>query len=242
MPEQVGIWDLEGSEVRVRVQGVEGKGVELYQPPKGTSTWPMAPRTVDELGSWRDLRFVPSMQALTGDGRIDPGLVGDVDSVPGSLPSRVASRIHLDLGRFEGGIPSQSGFRENFFDFAASDGASRLRQALTDTLRWSVEADAPVVVEIIPAAGGRVKRLVFAPGAGPHEIFISNLPADTIRGEAHHAVSEEEMTALHFGAYYALLQNPPAERPLPRRVPITPARRAAGLSGSILCPPGNFSY
>jgi hypothetical protein len=202
----------------------------------------MAPQTVDELDSWRDLRFVPSMQALTGDGRIDPVLVADVGAVPGPLPARIASRIHVDGGRIEAGIPSQAGFRQNFFEFGTSSGPVRFRQALTDTLRWTLEGDDTVVVEIIPVEGRRARRLVFAQAKEPHQIFISNLPAEDVPDEAHHAVSDDEMAALHFGAYYALLENPPVERPLPRRVPITPVRRATGLGGSIMCPPGNFSY
>ena len=55
------------------------------------------------------------------------------------------------------------------------------------------------------------------------------------------SLSDEEMGALHFGAYYELLMREPAERPLPRlwRPPV--ARKATGLSGTILCPPAMFS-
>jgi len=238
VPEQIGIWDLAGSEVRIKVQGQSGKGVELYRPPGGRSSWPSSPAS-DDLDSWRDLRFVPDLGMLTGDGRIDPSLVADGESV---LPSRVASRIHLDGGRFEGGVPSQRSFREAFFEFAADGRAPRLRQALTDTLRWSLETEAPVVIEIAPVGGGPVRRLVLASGTASHEIFVSNLPAENLPPEAHHAVSEEEMGALHFGAYYALLQNTPDERPLPRRVLVSRGRKAVGLAGQTLCPPGNFSY
>jgi hypothetical protein len=239
VPEQVGLWDLAGSEVRIKVQGGGGRGVELYRAPVGKSSWPMAPRGADDLESWRDLRFIPDLQTLTGDGHIDPVLV---DDTAGALPSRVSSRLRFESGRFEAGIPTQKSFREAVFEFTGEGGVPRLRQALSDTLRWSIEAEAPVVIEIIPTDGGEARRLVLTPAKTPHEIFVSNLPSENVASEAHHLVSEDEMAALHFGAYYALLRNPPADRPLPRRVPNGAHRKATGLIGSSLCPPGNFSY
>jgi hypothetical protein len=240
VPDQVGIWDLAGTEIRIKVQG-EGDGrVELFRPPGGKSSWPMPPQSVDDLESWRDIRFIPDLRSLGGDGRIAPELVDDAPS--GTLPSRLASRLRFDSGRFESGIPTQKSFRESVFEFASGGRAPRLRQALTDTLRWTIDTEAPVVIEIIPVDGGRVSRLVMTPGSSPHEIFVSNLPAENVSPEHHHAVSEDEMAALHFGAYYALLNHPPDERPLPRQLPVIRNRRAAGLTGSTLCPPGNFSY
>ena len=240
--EQVGLWDLTGSEVRIKAQGRERGGVELFQPPNATSSWPDPPDNFNDPASWRDLRFVANMRALAGDARIDATLVGADHAGAGGLPRGVAARIHLDAGRLEAGIPSQAIFRHDVFEFRGAGTEPGLRQALTDTVRWSLETDASaVVIEIVPLAGGTVKRLVLAPNARPHDLFISNLPAENVPGHAHHALSDEEMGALHFGAYYELLMRKPAERPLPRLWFPPVERKATGLSGTILCPPAMFS-
>jgi hypothetical protein len=238
VPEQIGIWDLKGTEVRIKVQGREGEAVELFRPSR--SSWPVPPRDLGDPVAWRDLRFVPDMTTLAGDGRIDPALVTTAEAAPMALPQRLAARIFLDGGRLEAGMPSQKIFRDRVFEFRGGGGEPKLRQALTDAVVWSVDpGPRTVVVEIAPLDGGAVKRLVLAGGGAPHELFVSNLPAENVPHALHHAVSEEEMAALHFGAYYELLMQPPADRPLPRLAPRH--RKGVGLAGTAFCPPALFS-
>ena len=236
---QMGLWDLAGSEVRIRVQGAEGAGLQLFRPSDGTSSWPEPPKNVHDPRSWRDLRYLADMGALAGDGRIDPALVDE--AVGSSLPPAVAARIHLDGGRLEAGIPSLGTSGDAVFEFRDGAKPPRLRQALTDTIRWSLESDAAAVaIEIIPVAGGPVKRLVLKPSATPHSLFVSNLPAENTTTHAQHAVSEEEMAALHFGVYYELLRSKPAERPLPRLRGGPLSRKGTGLMHGVFCPPAVF--
>jgi len=238
---QIGLWDLAGSEVSIRVQGAEEAGLQLFRPSDGTSSWPEPPKNVHDPGSWRDLRYLADMGALAGDGRIDPALVETDGATGSSLPPAVAARIHLDVGRLEAGIPSLGTSSDAVFEFRDGAQAPRLRQALTDTIRWSLESDAAaVVIEIVPVAGGPVKRLVLKPSATPHSLFVSNLPAEAASAHAHHAVSDEEMAALHFGAYYELLRNKPTERPLPRLRGEPLPRKGTGLMGGTFCPPAVF--
>jgi hypothetical protein len=238
--EQIGIWDLTGSEVRIRAAGALESGLSLFRPTDGSSSWPEPPRDGNDAASWRDLRFVADMKGLAGDGRIDPGLVGNQDSASG-LPRAVAARIRLDGGRIEAGIPSQEAYREEVFEFIGAGAAPRLRQAVTDTIRWSLEGDsAAIVVEITPVAGGPTKHLVFSPSAEPHALFVSNLPAQNVHPDTHASMSSEEMGALHFGAYYELLRVKPNERPLPRIAISSDDRKATGMMGRPLCPPAWF--
>jgi hypothetical protein len=238
--DQIGLWDLAGAEVRVRIQGVEGAGLELYAPASGETPWPQPPRDSNDPASWRDLRFVASMKALTGDGRIDPALVASPRDPATGLPRAVATRIHLDAGRLEAGIPSQELYRDEVFEFRGS-GAAGLRQALTDTIRWNVEVDAAaLVVEIVPVDGGPAKRLVFTPGASPHAVFVSNLPAESLDHDAHQGLDHEQVAALHFGAYYKLLLHEPKDQPLPWPVR-APARKATGMGRTAFCGVALFS-
>jgi len=180
------------------------------------------------------------MTALVGDGRIDPSLTGQGDPVTRGLPRSVAARMHLDAGLLQGAIPSQETYRDELFEFK-SDGATRaVRQALTDTIQWTLQSDAAaVVIEITPVGGGPAKRLLLAPSAVPHRLYVSNLPAEkNSHANAHQAMSDEQMGALHFGAYYNLLMNEPADRPLPE---LWQGRRGAGWGGPVLCPPAMFS-
>jgi hypothetical protein len=233
--EQVGLWDLTGTEVRIRVQGREGTGLELYRPSEGASSWPEPPRDVNDPSSWRDLRFVASMESLVGDGRIRPDLVASDAARPG-LPRSVASRFHLDSGRLEAGIPSEDVHRDDVYEFRGAGGELRLRQAMTDTMRWSLEAEtSAVIVEIIPVAGGPTRRLVLAPSPAPHTLFVSNLPADTGPHGAHHGVNDADLGALHFGAYYKLLRDEPDDPPMPRIGVLRPARKGAGLRRTSFC-------
>ncbi len=240
--DQLGLWDLTGTEVRIRAQGGGGTGLQFFRPSKNDTSWPEAPRDVHDPASWRDLRFVPSMTALVGDGRIDPSLTGPGDSVARGLPRPVAARIHLDAGLLEGAIPSQETYRDDLFEFKSDGSARTVRQALTDTIQWTLQSDAAaIVIEIVPRAGGQGKRLLLAPSATSHRLFISNLPAENrSHTNAHHAMSHQEMGALHFGAYYNLLMNEPVDRPLPE-LWSRDGRRGAGLGGPVLCPPAMFS-
>lgn len=232
--DQIGLWDLTGSEVRIRMQGREGTGLELYTPADGETAWPQPPRDSNDPASWRDLRFVASMKALTGDGRIDPALVATRQDPATTLPRAVATRIYLDTGRLEAGIPSQELHRGEVFEFRGS-GGPRLRQALTDSIRWNIEADtAALIVEIVPVAGAPVKRLVFTPGATPYSVFVSNLPAENTAHDAHQGKGSEQMAALHFGAYYKLLMNQPKDQPLPWLLR-PEQRKATGLGRPAFC-------
>jgi hypothetical protein len=240
--DQLGIWDLSGSEVRIRAQGGEGNGLQFFRPAKDETSWPEPPRNPDDPGSWRDLRFVANMKALVGDGRVNPAFTGS-GSVENVLPRSVAARIHLDAGLLEGAIPSQATYRDDVFEFRSAKSDHTLRQALTDTVQWTLQtAAAAVVVEITPIGGGQTKRLLLAPSATPHRLYVSNLPSDNVaHDDAHHAMSNEEMGAFHFGAYYGLLLNEPADRPLPELSYRANSRKGAGLFRPIPCPPAMFS-
>jgi hypothetical protein len=232
--DQIGLWDLTGAEVRIRVQGRENGTLELSKAPDG-SMWPEPPRNVNDAGAWRDLRYVADMKNLVGDGRIRPALVGS----NADLPSAVSARIQLDGGRLEAGIPSLEIYRDDVFEFESKK-ASGFRQALTDTIRWGLESDAAAVVVEITTASGPTKRLVFAPSTQPHSLFVSNLPTENPDAQSHHAMSGDEMAALHFGAYYKLLMIEPAEGPLPR-ISAVATRRGAGFMHTTFCPPAMFS-
>ena len=240
--DQLGIWDLKGSEVFIRAQGAEGRGLRLYQPSANDSAWPAPPRRAHDPAAWRDLRYVPDMQALVGDGRIDPALLASGHDATKGLPASLAARIHLDDGLLEGAMPSQEAHRDDVFEFRTST-APGLRQALTDTLQWNLRAEtAAIVIDIVPAAGGPSKRLLLAPSAAPHRIFISNLPAEiAAHAGGAHSMSDEEAGALHFAAYYTLLRRQPVETPLPMPARHEHARKGAGNIRNGICPPARFT-
>jgi hypothetical protein len=238
-PGQLGLWDLKGSEVRILVQGGNGGGTRALEVPPVTSSWPAPPRDPNDPAGWRDLRFVADMKPLAGDGQVDPALVSAENAT--ALPAAVATRIYLDGGTLEAGIPSETSHRDDIFEFQGADGQSKLRQALTDTVRWNMNTDAgTVVIEIRPVGGGTPKRLVLKPTASRHEVFVSNLPIESTANDSHHAMSLEEMAAVHFGVYYKLLRDQPADQPLPR-LWVPAANRAAGMGGPIICPPARFT-
>lgn len=241
VPGQVGLWDLSGSEVRIRVPGGASRGLRVFRASDGSSSWPQPPRNADDPAAWRDVRFVADMTTLAGDGRIDPALVAELDESP-RLPSSVSARIQLDAGLVEGGVPSAETYRDDWFEFRGSGNEPKLRQALTDTIRWSLDADAEaIVIEITPVTGGPGRQLVLKPRAARHQVFVSNMPVEVMGAKPHHAISVEEMAALHFGAYYKLLRNRPADEPLPR-LWVSPAiEKGAGVIGPFMCPPAVFT-
>jgi len=241
--DQLGVWDLTGSEVRIHAQGAESTGLQFFRPSKDETSWPEPPRDPRDPASWRDIRFVPNMQALVGDGRINPALSGSNDATPTRLPPSVAARVHLDAGLVAGAIPSQETYRGHMFEFKTHGSEHTLRQALTDTIQWTLQTEAAaVVIEVTAVQGGQTKRLLFAPSTTPHRLFVSNLPAENPSyGNAHYAMSDEEMRALHFGAYYTLLLNEPADRPLPEPWRPVDGRKGAGLLRPTFCGPAMFS-
>lgn len=240
--DQIGLWDLSGSEVRIRVQGGAGTGVRFFRPAPEKTTWPEPPPDPHDPAAWRDIRYVADMSAVVGDGRIAPDFVAD-GSVAGGQPPAVAARIHLEGGLLEGGLPSQATYRGDRFEFRGARGAGRLRQALTDSVQWSLETGgAAVAIDITPLDGGSSRRLLLSAGPAPRRIFVSNLPgANHADAHATHALSDEEMAALHFGAYYALLLNRPEDLLLPQLWRPRPERKGSGLIRPVICPPALFS-
>ena len=76
-------------------------------------------------------------------------------------------------------MPSQEVNRGDQFEFRAPGSEPSLRQAMTDTIQWNLATGAAaVVIEIVPVAGGPTRRLLLAPSAMPHRIFVSNLPTE----------------------------------------------------------------
>src|SRR4029453_8525552 len=96
MVEQIGLWDLKGSEVRIVTQGASGGGLRKFHALPGRTSWPAPPQNPHDPAGWRDLRFVADIKALAGDGRVDPALVSEQDG--SALPRAVATRIYLDDG------------------------------------------------------------------------------------------------------------------------------------------------
>jgi hypothetical protein len=240
--DQMGLWDLRGTLIRVKTPGTPPAGVRLFAPTPDQTSWPNAPVAHNDPASWRDPRFVADMRALTDDGRIDPSLLEEGDGEIGRLPAAIASHFELEAGLLQGGLPSQEKHRSEVFEFRADGSEPALRQALTDTIQWTLESEAgAVVVEIVPVAGGPTKRLLFAPRATPHRLFVSNLPTENEpHGDARHDMSEEELAALHFAAFYKLLKEPSATMALPRVGRLPGARRAPGGLRPTTCPPVRF--
>jgi hypothetical protein len=236
--DQIGYWDLTGTEVRVRVQGGGDSGLQFFEPSTGETSWPEVPSSYNDPASWRDPRFVADLRVIGGDGRVHPRFVDEGES-GSSLPPAIASRFHLDAGLIEGGIPSQETHRRDLFEFRGGSSEHAWRQALTDTINWTLRSEASaVVIEIVPVAGGPAKRLLLAPSATPHRVFVSNLPVDNgLEADRHHAMSDEEMGALHFGAFYSLLKEAPASMPLPMPLLASAPRRGASGLRPAHCAP-----
>lgn len=240
--DQLGLWDLKGSEVRIRPQGGSA-GLRLFQPTANETSWPEPPQNTQDPAAWRDLRYVASMQALVGDGRIDPAILQDDDSGRSHLSPAVAARIHLDAGLLEGTIPSQDTYRAEVFEFRGEGSAPGMRQALTDTMQWTLHAESEaIVIEIVPVAGGEARRLLLAPSASPHRLYVSNLPSDNeAHDHANEAMGSDELAALHFAAYYKLLLHEPGDGPLPALWHPLGGPRGTGMIRPIFCPPAVFT-
>jgi hypothetical protein len=237
--EQLGVWDLAGTEVRIRAQGEAGTGLQFFRPSPDATPWSGSPRDLNDPGSWRDLRFVPSMKDLVGDGRIAPSLIDGEDA--GMLPASVATRIHLDSGLLEAAMPSQESFRRKVFEFQANGSDQPVRQALTDTVRWTLKTEAvAIVIDITPVGGGETKRLLLSPSRTAHRAYVSNLPAEN-PSHTHQALSEAELGAIHFGAYYTLLMNEPVRKPVPSAPATTDIRKGTGFVDGGFCPPALFT-
>ena len=168
-----------------------------------------------------------------------PALIG-IGGAESALPRALAARIHLDGGRVEAGMPAQEADRDTVFEFRDAATMPRLRQAVTDTIRWSLESERAIVIDITPVTGGPTKHLVLAPSTATHTLFISNLPAVNVHPGALDGPTGDEMAALHFGAYYELLRVKPDERPLPRLAIAAFSQRATGMMGHPFCPPAWF--
>jgi len=243
--EQLGLWDLSASEVRIRAQGGAAGGVRFFRPDEGATSWPEPPEEVNDPAAWRDIRFVADMEALVGDGRIHPMFLQEDDGSGNGLPRAIATRIHLDAGLIEAAIPSQATYRDDRFEFRGEGSGAAVRQALTDTAQWSLHTEgAAVAIDIVPVDGGPVRRLLLAPGDVTHRLYVSNLPVEASASEhaaGGRATGGEPMAALHFSAYYDLLLRKPAGRPLPELVPSYEARRGSGFARPIFCPPALFT-
>jgi hypothetical protein len=155
----------------------------------------------------------------------------------------VAARVFLDAGLVQGTIPSQPSYREDQYEFKGAVSQPGLRQALTDTMLWTLRTDAAaIIIEITPVAGGEPRRLLLGPSATPHRFYVSNLPSEnTAHAEVHSTALDGGMTALHFAAYYKLLLNEPTSQPLPELWQPSGAQKGAGMVRPMVCPPAVFN-
>ena len=110
-------------------------------------------------------------------------------------------------------------------------------------MQWTLQAESDaIVIEILPVGGGETKRLLLAPSATPHRLYVSNLPSDNeVHDHANEAMGSVEMSALHFAAYYKLLLHEPADEPLPAPWHPRGEPRGTGLIRPIICPPAVFT-
>ena len=150
--------------------GSEEAGPAALSKPRGARRRGPSPlATRNDPASWRDLRFVPDMRAISGDGRIDPALL-DGERLRPEPTSRVrggADPPRCRPGRGRHPEPGDAPRRPVRVQGAGSERA--LRQAMTDTIQWNLETGAAaVVIEIVPVAGGPTQRLLLAPSATPH--------------------------------------------------------------------------
>jgi hypothetical protein len=180
------------------------------------------------------------MKSLVGDGRIDPSLLGSIDTLATRLPRSVATRIYLDAGLLEGTLPSHASFRNDLFEFR-QHGSEPVRQPLTDTVSWTVDTRAAaIVIDITPVSGGPAKRLVLAPSATPHRLFVSKLPSENPSHD-HGTLSEDDISALHFAAYYELLMTKPAAGARPELRRIRLAQKGTGFLADMPCFSARFT-
>jgi hypothetical protein len=252
--EQVGLWDLTDQQVSItRPGGSEAaRGLRLNRP-DGVDVSPIGlPKDVDDPQEWRDLRYIIEMEKLCGQGRVanallsqDPG--PDERVGQSEVPQVVAARLRLAEGVLEGAIPSRETYRGVMYKFPPAGNRPAFSQPVTDTVCWRLSTASTmgnyVAIDIVPLrerSGLKSRTLMIAQRGRPCRLSISNLPAENrSSGHAHHAMSDEEMGALHFGAYYKLLMNEPLDTPLPEVW--RDRRRGVGLSASVLCPPAMFT-
>jgi hypothetical protein len=245
--EQMGLWDLTDQQLSIRRPGGdEAAGGLRLNRPEGADALPVGlPRDVDDPEQWRDLRYIVQMENVCGQGRIADAIASLTE-----VPPVVAGRLRLAEGVLEGAIPSQENYRGVVFKFAGTHGRPTFSQPLTDTVCWRPSTESAalgnyVTIDIVPLRGGTAREartLLISQRGRPCRLSISNLPArnpsDAI---AHHAMSDEEMSALHFGVYYKLLLNEPAEKPLPALSRPLHGRKGTGLIHTSFCPPARFS-
>jgi len=245
--QQLALWDLTDLQVVVRDAGgaeITG-GVTLSE---GSDSAPLSiPTHPDDPESWRDLRYVANMQRICGDGEIARGLSSLDSPLSGgtaSVAELVSGRIRFSGGALGGALPSREEHRLVEYRFSHRDG-SILTQPLTDTIRWSVTHDAGgnyLALDLVPLRrNGKATRSLMLPQRGRAcRVAISNLPTENPDGQAHHAMSMDEMAALHFGAYYKLLHHQPADQPVPQLI-VPRERRATGAWVGPVCPPAMFT-
>jgi hypothetical protein len=245
--EQMGLWDLTDQQLSIRRPGgAEAVGGLRLNRPEGAEVLPLSlPRDVDDPEQWRDLRYIVQLENVCGQGRIADAIASQTE-----VPPVVAGRLRLAEGVLEGAIPSQEDYRGVVFEFAGTHGRTAFSQPVTDTVCWKLSTESAalanyVTIDIVPLRGGTAREartLLISQRGRPCRLSISNLPArnpsDT---KAHHAMIGEEMTAVHFGAYYKLLLNEPADRPLPKLRWPSDARKGTGLIRPVVCSPAMFS-
>lgn len=246
--QQVGLWDLTDTQVLVRRPGGGelGGGVTFHE---GTGAVPTSPpERMDDPEAWRDLRYVADLQRICGQSTIAPGLSSLGSASTGAQPPRqIRGRVRFGGGLLEGAIPSAQIHRDKIFQFSTGEGSEVHRQPLTDTLRWSLsnqdrsDGSNYVVVDLVSLREGRqaTRTLMLSDRGRACRLSISNMPVHDDGAASQHG-TEEEMAALHFGAYYKLLRKQPADQPLPR-LWVPPADRRLGLGGPVMCPPARFT-
>jgi hypothetical protein len=173
-----------------------------------------APSTGDRLGvqladsgadartPWRSLRWAADLTKIVTAPRLKPGwMTGGGGTVTAALR-------FMD-GRLEAAPPFSRSLEETVWKFGTAT------QSLTDRLRFTLRCPGDAVeLHLYPFAGGAKTVLRLRPDANRLiQATVSYLPKNNGSMKSHSSTSVESLP--HFGAIYALLENPPASRVIP---------------------------
>jgi hypothetical protein len=179
---------------------------------------------------WRDLRWVPDLETVRGDGK---GTLAE-SALSGRNPL-VFAELTLTSGSLEGRSPLIPGFANVECGFIPAAVVANFvplhKQALTDRVVFVTDPAPSLTFVLTPRAGGQAKRIELKPMRKTVAIEVCN---ENTTGQ----VTQNDSS--HFAAFYDLIdrQIAPADKLVPTPLGVVVVRPQ---DPPAFCPPA-FSY
>jgi hypothetical protein len=207
----LGIWDIKGMDVIVKLDGKEQGEVSAIHGKRQTSGGNLNPcPDLEDDGEFLDITWLADLDKIFADGTIKKELKESPSTFP---PKTVQSRVRLPKGSMACARPTNAAFEKMKLGYQDTNYA---RQFTSDLTRFTSDVALAITLELVPFAGGSTTTLeLVATGSGPIRAFVENHDLTLGVRTLKKGIKEADYWAHHFLPYHRLMTTTPDPKIVP---------------------------